>query len=92
MHPEDIKAALKKHGKTQADIARAETVSKTLVNYVISGRSLSRRVAEAIAQACGKPVDSLWPARYPALADPAAKPPAPAPAANRRTQRDRRAA
>lgn len=90
MHPEDIKAALRKHGKTQADIARAEKVSKTLVNYVITGRSLSRRIAEAIATACEAPVDTLWPARYPKQPDAAAN--QAAPVAERRHRRDRRTA
>lgn len=88
MHPEDIKATLRKHGKTQADIARAEKVSKAMVSYVVVGHSLSRRIAEAIATACELPVDVLWPGRYPTQADTAAKP---APPVERRDQRDRRA-
>jgi Ner family transcriptional regulator len=68
MHPEDIKAALRKRGVTQADIARRLGVSKTTINYVITGKTLSRRVAEAIAEASGKPLKSLWPKKYEAAA------------------------
>lgn len=64
MHPEDIKAALRKRGLTQAQIARNLNVSKTSVCYVIDGRASSRRVAEAIAQAVGLPMGTLWPKRY----------------------------
>jgi lambda repressor-like predicted transcriptional regulator len=64
MHPEDIKSALRKRGVTQADIARRLGVSKTTINYVITGKMQSRRVAEAIAEAAGRPVKALWPKKY----------------------------
>ncbi len=64
MHPADIQAALKKRGKTQADIATDLAVSRPHVAYVIQGRSKSRRVAEAISKATGIPVDRLWPGKY----------------------------
>ncbi len=64
MHPEDIKAALKKRGHTQTSVARALGVSKTTIHYVISGKTLSRRVALTIAQHAGLPVAALWPGKY----------------------------
>lgn len=64
MHPADIQAALKKRGKTQASIATDLSVSKPHVAYVIHGRSKSGRVALAISQATGIPVDRLWPGQY----------------------------
>lgn len=64
MHPEDIKAVLRKRGTTQADLARALGVSKTTVGYVIAGKTLSRRVAEAVAAAAGQPLARLWPGKY----------------------------
>ena len=46
MHPEDIKALLRKRGMTQAKLARELGVSKTTVGYVIAGRTLSRRLLD----------------------------------------------
>ena len=64
MHPEDIKALLRKRGMTQAKLARELGVSKTTVGYVIAGRTLSRRVADAVALATGLPLAKLWPGKY----------------------------
>ena len=64
MHPADIKAALQKRGSSQAKIADAANVSRSHVTYVIQGRSKSRRIAEAISQATGIPVNRLWPGKY----------------------------
>lgn len=64
MHPEDIKAALRKRGFTQAAIAHTLGVSKTAINYVIAGKTQSARVAQAIAAAAGLSVEALWPGRY----------------------------
>jgi len=64
VHPEDIKATLRKRGFRQADIARALGVSKTAVNYVIVGKTQSARVAHGVAAAAGLPVEALWPGRY----------------------------
>lgn len=64
MHPADIKAALQKRGTNQAKIAETMKVSRSTVSYVIQGRGKSRRVADAISQATGIPVDRLWPGKY----------------------------
>lgn len=65
MESADIQCALKKAHVTQADIARQLDVSPTTVNYVVTGKSTSRRIAGAISQATGLSIDTLWPGRYP---------------------------
>lgn len=66
MHPADIQCALKKARTSQAEIARQCGVSNVTVGYVVSGHTTSRRVATAISDATGLPLDTLWPGRYPA--------------------------
>lgn len=64
MHPEDIKAAIRKSGSTQAEIARALRLTPTTVSLVIHGRSTSSRVAKKIASVTGLPPSQLWPGKY----------------------------
>lgn len=64
MHPEDIKAALRKRGHTQTDIARRLHVAPASVHHVVAGRYASQRIAKAIAQATDLSLDDLWPGRY----------------------------
>jgi len=64
VHPADIEAALKKRGSSQAAIARALNVSGNAVWLVLHGRGVSRRIAFAISERCGMPIDHLWPGRY----------------------------
>lgn len=64
MHHEDIKAAIRKKGVNQAQIARHLEVSEMLVSSVIKGTNKSARVAKAIAKIVGQPVDVLWPGAY----------------------------
>lgn len=64
MHPEDIKAALRKQGSSQTDIARRMHVTQTTVFLVIHGKATSRRVAKKIAEVTGVPIASLWPDKY----------------------------
>lgn len=64
MHPEDIKAAIRKRGSTQAAIARTEEVSQMAVSAVITGRSKSARIARRIALVTGLSVHTLWPGKY----------------------------
>ena len=64
MHPEDIKAAIRKKGSSQIDIARRVHVSATTVYQVIHGRVTSRRVAKEIADVTELPLSSLWPEKY----------------------------
>ncbi len=64
MHPADIQAALKKKGITQAAIARQLSVSEMTVSRVVRGTDSSRRVAQAISDIIGIPLNNLWPERY----------------------------
>jgi lambda repressor-like predicted transcriptional regulator len=64
MHPEDIKAALKKVKSNQSKIAETCKVHKSTVAHVIMGRSSSRKIARAIARTLGLTLDDIWPGRY----------------------------
>lgn len=64
MHHADINAALIKKGINQAIIAEQLNVSPAAVTLVIKGNSTSRRIAQAISDATGIPVNKLWPGRY----------------------------
>ncbi|TXT39198.1 MAG: hypothetical protein FD135_2348 [Comamonadaceae bacterium] len=61
MHPEDIKAAIRKKGFTAAVVADHMEVSRSTVAQVISGRATSARIKDYIAQITGLSVDTLWP-------------------------------
>lgn len=67
MHAEDIKAAIRKAGCTQAEIARALKVSRMAVGHVVANHGKSRRIAQRIATVTGIPVAKLWPGKYPDL-------------------------
>lgn len=62
MHPEDIKAAMRKNGVKPSDLARHLGVSQMSVSNTLRGRTKSRRIAEAIAKVVGRPVAEIWPA------------------------------
>lgn len=64
MHPEDIKAAIRKAGSSQKRIAKRLGVSETTVSNVIKGRVTSRRIAEEIARITKLKLSQLWPGRY----------------------------
>jgi lambda repressor-like predicted transcriptional regulator len=64
LHPEDIKAALRKKRITQKAIAKEFGVSETVIHFVITDRSRSRRIAEYIAEKIGRSVDEIWPGSY----------------------------
>lgn len=68
MHPEDIKAALRKAGITPAAISREFCISDMAVSHVIAGRHKSRRIAQRISQVIGQPIDAIWPGKYEAEA------------------------
>ncbi|RQZ65532.1 DNA-binding protein [Burkholderia glumae] len=65
MHPEDIKASIRREGATSAQIARELNVSKTCVTLVIQGRTKSVRVARRICELSGLDPEIAWPGRYP---------------------------
>lgn len=64
MHPEDIKAALRKQRSSQAKIARQLGVNQTTVHNVIYGGCKSERIAKAIADVIGVDRSVIWPDRY----------------------------
>ena len=61
--PVEIKIALIRARKSQADIARNLGVDKAIVTRVIKGQRTSKRVRMAIAEAVGKRIEDLWPSR-----------------------------
>jgi len=64
MDPVEIKIALMRAGKTQADIARQEKVSINAVHLVIHHRAVSDRIRRAIAAAIGMDIKRIWPSTY----------------------------
>lgn len=73
MHPEDIKAAVRKNGHTLQSVAESVTgrsggrVTKSAVSKVLHGSVKSQAIASRIAKAAGLPVSALWPGKYPQL-------------------------
>lgn len=65
MHPEDIKAAIRKRGKTQTSIANDLNVSVMAVCQVVRGSSKSARIARRISELTGLQAKLLWPGAYP---------------------------
>lgn len=63
MHPEDIKAAIRKHGMTQAKLARQLKLDESTVSQVIHSRR-SRRIEKAVAKILKVKPEVLWPERY----------------------------
>lgn len=64
MHPEDIKAALRKRGVTIRAISVDLGVRECTVSNIIWARGKSRRIADGIAQVLGTTADDLWPNTY----------------------------
>lgn len=60
---EEIKALLRSKGRTMSDIARSLELKPATIHAVVSGRSYSQRVAEAIATELGLQVNDIWPER-----------------------------
>lgn len=63
MHPEDIKAAIRKQGFTLAELAVRADVSKQAISAAIAHRS-SERVDLVIADFLGLKPHQIWPSRY----------------------------
>ena len=61
MHPEQIKAAMRMKGVTPTALADELGVANSTMSQVISGRCVSARIRQRIAQVIGIPVDKLWP-------------------------------
>lgn len=61
-HPEDIKAAVRKRGRTLADVARAAGIKENALRLALV---VPRREAEnAIAISLGVAPKEIWPSRY----------------------------
>jgi len=70
MHPEDIKAALRKVSSSQSAIARrilgrsGEPITAGAVSSVIWGKTKSMRIAREISEVTGIAIDVLFPGKY----------------------------
>lgn len=65
MSPQEIRNALAAAGITQADVSRICKVTSPVVCRVIDGTAVSNPVQVAIAAAIEKPVEEVFPKRYP---------------------------
>ncbi len=65
MTPIKIKIEMMRNGVSQVGIARKCEVTQGHVHRVISGQSISDRVQRVIAESISKPVDQVFPSRYP---------------------------
>lgn len=63
MHPEDIKAEIRKRGSTLAALAAAVGMHKQVLSLALASRT-SWRAEAAIAAFLEKPAASIWPSRY----------------------------
>lgn len=61
MNPNEIKSALVKIGLSQTEIARRCGVTLPTVNQVLTGKTVSAKIRNEIANAIGKPADEIWP-------------------------------
>lgn len=61
MKATEIKDALRENGVKLVDIAGQLGVSHVSVSLVISGRSTSRRIAAAVADAIGSDLEDVFP-------------------------------
>lgn len=61
MHPEEIKAALRMRGYTQAVLAENLNVTASSVNQTIAGKIRSQHIQQRISEIIGKPVKTIWP-------------------------------
>jgi len=63
VHPEDVKAEIRKRYGTVKAFEAAEGLPPTSVRDVLRGRP-SRRTAQAIANCLGRPIATLFPGRF----------------------------
>ncbi|NJK63113.1 MAG: transcriptional regulator [Synechococcaceae cyanobacterium SM2_3_1] len=61
---EQIKAELRMLGWKLVDVAASLEVCRQTISSVLYGKR-SRRIEEGIAQILGRPVEEVWPERYP---------------------------
>lgn len=63
MHPEDIKAAVRKTGSTLAALARKNGVSRQAMSLALQAR-VSSKAERIIADFLGLHPMKIWPSRY----------------------------
>lgn len=63
MHPEDIKAAIRKRGSNLTSLAEAVGLHKQSITAAIHAR-VSARAEKAIADFLDMPAAKIWPSRY----------------------------
>lgn len=63
MHPEDIKAAIRKAGSNLSALAFAADMSKQTLSVALTGR-VSAKAEQVIADFIGKTPAEIWPSRY----------------------------
>ncbi len=69
MHPEIIKAELKRRGYAQARIAKELGLSNSNIHQAIHGSNNSERIVSFIERILGKTRFDLWPDRFVARFD-----------------------
>ncbi|HEY2179656.1 MAG TPA: helix-turn-helix domain-containing protein [Caulobacteraceae bacterium] len=68
MHPEDIKAEIRKRFGTVKAFEAAKGLGADSVRDVLRGRA-ARRAAEAISEVVGTPLTTLFPGRFPSVGE-----------------------
>lgn len=63
MHPEDVKAEIRKRGTTVAGLAKANGLSVQTLSRAIHART-SAAAESIIADFIGRPAKDIWPTRY----------------------------
>lgn len=63
MHPEDIKAAIRKSGVSITALAESHGISKQTLSLAIGAR-MSARAERIIADCIGLDPATIWPSRY----------------------------
>lgn len=63
MHPEDVKAEVRKRGTSLAGLAKANSLSLQTLSRAIHTRS-SAAAESIIADFIGRPAKDIWPSRY----------------------------
>ena len=64
MMPDEIRIAMIRAGVSQAELARRNHVSSTMINRVVMGLSVSERVMRSISDAIGIDIKRIWPSIY----------------------------
>lgn len=63
MHPEDIKAAIRKRGSNLSALAFAADMNKQTLSLALTAR-VSAKAEQVIANFIERPAAEIWPSRY----------------------------